>query len=971
MNKIMRFSAMLAFVLGFCGILVGCGKKIDKIEVDLTSIKTEYYVGDTVESFDNVKVYVVYEDETKEQIEIDDKDLDFSNISTQTAGKKTLTVTYKGEYTFNVEINVTALAVTGIEVDETTIQKEYYVGETVTFAGTKITATYNNGSTAIIPVADVEFSAISTAEAGTQTLTVTYNGKTDTVEILIKEGYLTGIEVDATDMKTEYYVGETVSIAGAKITAIYNNGTKTLQTSEVQVSPVSTETAGTKTVTISYGAFSDDVEILVKEKVLESIAVTPATVKTEYIKGEVADHSGVEIKATYEGDFVETVNVSDAVFTGLDLTKSGYQTLTISFGGKSVDFDVTVYSTATDKIAPDDFEKPNFVNTYNTNIAAGTTKFVDNTQKYAVGTDNAFKFLPEMRIYDAQLNATTITSYKSKVKVWEKLGEANYSELTGGNLTKYVAVNDETSEFDFTEEAIGKVFKISVEPFFHEGYEPITFEFVVEQGYNVYTADELCVFDNVNGSGIWADFKAEKGLSNVNATGIILHADLALTAANIADGHLYKAGDLDRPATADYNDAYKADTENNPEGKDLSTVDSLRDYAFVYERKVAHTDTFNFNANYFTIDGSKIPLITNFEGDNDIDKITHSSLFRFLGDEENYLKAVDEENKKAEGERQEVSKGVATMKNLYVSGNAHRTEKVWLAGGIILVKVADQGLVVNFENNVTIKCGITYFSEHEAETNMKNCIANDNFSSILYSFGQTKNTITNCSFTKCGGPISIVAHASPDKNPDAYGVYTIDSESKLENWVSGQEGWFNILNAGGLVNGLKPLSSALYDGSKKLADYDLIEKAKGFTKTEEIDGQEVELINAISVVMNGSGPLETVDGKIKGKFEMTGSTINMLDDELYNFYLENCTNGAAPIMQSGGITTFTDGTDMYHSHKAEQGYGLPYVLDGYDGENPSQAELATLVQFYSGSYVGISTPLVGGACYTGVLLGYC
>jgi len=194
MKKFFRLSGMFAILLCFCTLFTACKPKLEGISVDKTTIQTEYYVGQTVDTYENAKVYASFDDGTKSLIDNDDENLSFSTISTAEIGTQVLTITYK-EKTTTVNITIREKEVTAI-ANVTGIKTVYTVGETVdTYANAVVSATFEDGSTANVDLTYVTFSEISTEEEGTQTLTITYS-KGDVTVSTTKTIYINEKEID-------------------------------------------------------------------------------------------------------------------------------------------------------------------------------------------------------------------------------------------------------------------------------------------------------------------------------------------------------------------------------------------------------------------------------------------------------------------------------------------------------------------------------------------------------------------------------------------------------------------------------------------------------------------------------------------------------------------------------------------------------------------------------------------------------
>ena len=129
------------------------------------------------------------------------------------------------------------------------------------------------------------------------------------------------------------------------VTAYYDNDTSEVVTDYTVAGY--TATIGTKTITVTYGEKSDSFEVLVVEKTLLSIEVTKLPVKTEYIEGNAFDAAGMVVTAYYDNDTSEVV--TDYALEGFESTP-GTKTITVSFGGKTVTFTVTVREKSVTKV---------------------------------------------------------------------------------------------------------------------------------------------------------------------------------------------------------------------------------------------------------------------------------------------------------------------------------------------------------------------------------------------------------------------------------------------------------------------------------------------------------------------------------------------------------------------------------------------------------------------------------------------
>ena len=149
------------------------------------------------------------------------------------------------------------LYVESIEVAQLPAVTEYYVGDAFDPSGLVVEAVDNKGGRHTLTEDDYVLSGYELDQAGSVTITVTYDGKETKFDVNVKEKQepepeitLKSLEITKTG-KTEYKTGEEFSAEGMEVTVYYTDGSSKVIT-EYDVSGFDSETAGSKTVTISY-----------------------------------------------------------------------------------------------------------------------------------------------------------------------------------------------------------------------------------------------------------------------------------------------------------------------------------------------------------------------------------------------------------------------------------------------------------------------------------------------------------------------------------------------------------------------------------------------------------------------------------------------------------------------------------------------------------------------------------------------
>ena len=145
------------------------------------------------------------------------------------------------------------------------------------------------------------------------------------------------------NFKNNYTQGDEIDTSGGSLFVVYNNGvTEIVPITPEMVTGFDSTKPGRQTVTIIYEGRTANFEVYVEELSIVAIIVTKVPDKVTYYKGEELDLSGLEVTAEYNNGVTEIVPITPEMVTGFDSTKLGDQTLTISYGGKTCEFTVTV-----------------------------------------------------------------------------------------------------------------------------------------------------------------------------------------------------------------------------------------------------------------------------------------------------------------------------------------------------------------------------------------------------------------------------------------------------------------------------------------------------------------------------------------------------------------------------------------------------------------------------------------------------
>ncbi len=850
--------------------------KVDGIEsytVDASGAKTEYDAGEEID-LAGVTVTANYFFGKTEAVNAGIT-FAYADDITNTAGNKQITVKVNGEAVGTITITVgdiptLVLGTAGVDLS-------YRVGETVSLSGLTATVTYKDDATKnfTVNLADLTYSLDGiTATAGTKKVTLTYMLEGEiaiTADVTVTVHGVTGYDIETDGVKLNYIVGDTFNFAGVKVYAKYSDGGERVLIDAGRISfdtEVTTATVGNKSVRVfldGEGAAIGTVAVTVEKNTVESIEIL-GDYNTTFEKGKEISFAGMSLKVTYKNGDIVTVPFDKLTFNAKN-DIIGKQTVTVSFLDEknnetaSTTFQIEVY----EKKEVRQFEEPDEIKDFkNSNATVGNKVYGDtgfaaqyeNKATYLIGDDNEFTFYPKFTVMDGTTPSLLKNGFYSKVTLSVKAGgvytalearildaskpsEVSYFE--GGTLM--ATVNTYYGRYQFTEAAKNKEFKISVFPDEARytdlsGFNPVTLEAKVIDGYNVTEAWQLAVLDNTQSE--WASFKTGKGLEGISPAAILLHKDIKITAADIPEAFLLT---LDRDIIYT-NDATK-ETKTILKGTKY-----VRDGVFIY-RRTGGAD-FAFEGNFFTLDMSAFPLVPSpvvfgpeLGYGNDFSNMT---LIHFAYTTENYTSAPEK-------------KPNIVMENFSLRGNAGVDK--WVdsegnlvsAGGIIFMKAQSHTEVTVQNANVT-SYFIPFFSDLDGYLVLDKVKVYDSYQNALYIWGDCGCEVKNSYLVNAGGPMAIVQSLYHDNNTVIKEASITFTNTVIKSGLTGEEIWFNAIGATHIVSQqIKPLLYGL--------------ESSGITQFMDKDGK----MNIVSALISDTGAGFSDLAAVVGKGDMQGSVL--------------------------------------------------------------------------------------------------
>lgn len=151
------------------------------------------------------------------------------------------------------------------------------------------------------------------------------------------------IEISKLPDKLDYNDSEDLDVSGGKIMITYMDG----QTKEIEMTKdhitdayAGVDQAGKREITVSYRGVKTSYKVNFVQKTLESIEIYNP--KTEYYVGDELDLTYSHLKLNYDNGESIFVEIDETMISGFDTQTPGKKTLTVTYDGKTFDYEITV-----------------------------------------------------------------------------------------------------------------------------------------------------------------------------------------------------------------------------------------------------------------------------------------------------------------------------------------------------------------------------------------------------------------------------------------------------------------------------------------------------------------------------------------------------------------------------------------------------------------------------------------------------
>ena len=327
--------ALFLFVI--CISLASCktGVTMNDRHASVTEdFKTDYFVGESLVVSGDLKIF--YDSTTFDLVPITEDMI--SDFDTSLPGDVIVKVTY-GDFVASIPIRVHPINAVSLSIDEGTFPTVIYEG-TPFPSGATMTVTLTNGETLrSVPVTASMLGGFDSAVLGPQTVTVGYLGASVPVGITIKQDVL--VSISLVNAKSNYAVGEALSLSGVSLNLSYESGKVANATlSQNWVADFDTSLGGSFTAKVRYDSLECDYPYTVTKAAL-SIAFAQDSLPAVFEKGDAFPTTG-RATVVYDDGTSEVISLTTENVPAFSTATAGAKHVEVVVPGVSDGYDYTV-----------------------------------------------------------------------------------------------------------------------------------------------------------------------------------------------------------------------------------------------------------------------------------------------------------------------------------------------------------------------------------------------------------------------------------------------------------------------------------------------------------------------------------------------------------------------------------------------------------------------------------------------------
>ncbi|HEX7057132.1 MAG TPA: bacterial Ig-like domain-containing protein [Bacilli bacterium] len=252
-------------------------------------------------------------------------------------------------------IRTDARAPSVLNLDTSGMKTVYLVGESLDLNGLVAKAKYADGSEEYLLSNEYAVTGFDSSSAGTNTITLYFNGKTATIDLQILPLTVTNMAIKYYPAKTDYYLGDVFDPQGLVVVADYNTGVSAELTADKYAISIADATVtgatytfdspGAKTVRINSletPGMSAAFEVTVRNAAISGLEIRQMPAKTQYFIGDRLDLAGMVVYAQYSDGSETRLLRGEYAVSPLDSASAGDKEVTVSYKGLTATFHVNV-----------------------------------------------------------------------------------------------------------------------------------------------------------------------------------------------------------------------------------------------------------------------------------------------------------------------------------------------------------------------------------------------------------------------------------------------------------------------------------------------------------------------------------------------------------------------------------------------------------------------------------------------------
>lgn len=293
-------------------------RTVNELQVDTSEMDTEFLLGQALD-LTGLKVTAVFSDGSNQVLTATDYIV--TGFNSSEIGTNTITINYNG-VTAIVDLQIVALSVTALDVKFLPAKTFYYKGDIFDSQGFVVEANYENGYK-ITELSNDQYTFSINGEngegyvfenAGEVEVTVISTETPETTTsfyVTVKDADLKELEIRQLPVKTLYFIGDELDLAGISVYANYDDNTSVrLMPEEYVVTGFNSEAPGENLLTITHKEITEDFIVNVKVKELTAIEVINYP-KTTYFIDEELDFTELEISKVFDNEDREVLATSE------------------------------------------------------------------------------------------------------------------------------------------------------------------------------------------------------------------------------------------------------------------------------------------------------------------------------------------------------------------------------------------------------------------------------------------------------------------------------------------------------------------------------------------------------------------------------------------------------------------------------------------------------------------------------------